>query len=326
MLPELTENISKVNNFALGGYDPLLAPLWGTVNVSSRSSPFARANESATQAPDNLSFANAEDHPMRDFRDAKAMAQTLREALKAKSVSITHSESIELIAKTLGFHDWNELAAKIEVSRPAVTELGAPATGIPILPLRDIVLFPEMVCPIFVGRYKTRRAIDSAMARDGLVLAITQRHAGDDDPSLEALYSVGVTARIINQQTLVDGTLKLLISGLERATVKLPINDDFLAVEPVPVKQARVETPEAVALSRTVLEAYEAYFDVDLSSVRGPQGMLRLPQSANPGVLADSIAPMLKIEIAKRQQILEASDVVTRLEMILELMAGGKAA
>jgi ATP-dependent Lon protease len=273
---------------------------------------------------------------MRDFRDAKSMAQTLREALKAKSVSITHSESIELIAKTLGFHDWNELAAKIAVSRPAVAEW-APATttvplspfaqvGIPILPLRDIVLFPEMVCPIFVGRYKTRRAIDSAMGRDGLVLAITQRHAGDDDPSLKALYSMGVTARIINRQTLVDGTLQLHVSGLERATVKKLKNDEILAAEIVTVKQTRTDVSEAVALSRAVLEAYQVCFDVDLSSVRDPQGMLRLPQSSNPGVLADSIAPMLPIEIGKRQQILEASDVVTRLEMILELMAGGKAA
>jgi hypothetical protein len=216
---------------------------------------------------------------MRDFRDAKAMALTLREALKAKSVSITHSESIELIAKTLGFHDWNELAAKIALSQSAVTELGTPATAIPILPLRDIVLFPEMVCPIFVGRYKTRRAIDSAMASDGLVLAITQRHAGDDDPSIEALYSVGSTARIINQQTLVDGTLKLHVSGLERATVKRLTNDAFLAAETVIVRQTRMEVPEAVSLSRAVLEAYQIRFDVDLSPIRDPQGMLRLPQS-----------------------------------------------
>jgi uncharacterized protein len=321
----------------LGGYGPLLAPLWGTVNVSSRSASFARANESATQAPDNLSFADAEEYPMRDFRDAKAMAQTLREALKAKSVSLTHSESIELIAKTLGFHDWNELAAKIEVGRPVVTESGAPATttvpsssfaqaGMPILPLRDFVLFPEMVCPIFVGRYKSRHAIDSAMGRDGLVLAITQRHAGDDDPGLKALYSVGVTARIINRQTLVDGTLKLHVSGLERATVKSLTDDEFLAAEIATVKQTRIEASEAVALSRAVLEAYQVCFEVDLSPVRDPQGMLRLPQSSNPGMLADSIAPMLSIEIGKRQQILEESDVVTRLEMILDLMAGGKTA
>ena len=123
-----------------------------------------------------------------------------------------------------------------------------------------------------------------------------------------------------------DGTLKLHVSGLERATVKKLTNDEFLAAEIVTVKQARMDVPEAVALSRAVLEAYQVCFDVDLSSVRDPQGMLRLTQSSNPGVLADSIAPMLSIEIGKRQQILETSDVVTRLEMILELMAGGKAA
>jgi uncharacterized protein len=79
------------------------------------------------------SIANTKDHLMRDFRDAKAMAQTLREALKAKSVSLTHSESLELIAKTLGFHDWNELAARIRASQLTVsgTETCVPATNVP---------------------------------------------------------------------------------------------------------------------------------------------------------------------------------------------------
>src|SRR5882672_6624808 len=85
------------------------------------------ANESVTQAPDNISFANAEDTLMRDFRDAKAMAHSLREALKAKSVSLTHSESLELVAKALGFPDWNFLAAKIQHSQPASAPSEAPA-------------------------------------------------------------------------------------------------------------------------------------------------------------------------------------------------------
>ena len=145
-------------------------------------------------------------------------------------------------------------------------------------------------------------------------------------PVFESLHSVGVIARIVNRQTLVDGTLKVLVSGLERATVKRLISDEFLAAEIVPVKQTRVDAPEAVALSRAVLEAYQIYFGVDFSSLRDPEGMLSLTHIGNPGALADSIAPELSIEIGKKQQILETSDVVRRLEMILELMAGGKAA
>jgi uncharacterized protein len=130
---------------------------------------------------------------MRDFRDAKAMALTLREALKSRSVSLTHSESLELVARTLGFHDWNVLAARIQASQPAVAGAGtsAPAAAlsvmsakadVPIVPIRDIVLFPQMIMPIFVGRDKTRRAVDCAMARNCPVLVVAQRRPADDDP------------------------------------------------------------------------------------------------------------------------------------------------
>ena len=136
---------------------------------------------------------------MRDFRDAKAMAQTLREALKAKSVSLTHSESLELVARTLGLPDWNFLAARIQASQsaPAVPATGRrlacqPQAVVPILAIRDLVLFPKMVAPIFVGREKTRRAIERALATDRRILVVTQRRSADDDPALDALYAVGV--------------------------------------------------------------------------------------------------------------------------------------
>src|ERR1700754_355721 len=106
---------------------------------------------------------------MRDFRDAKAMAQTLREALKTKSVTLTHSESLELVAKTLGFHDWNVLSARIQASPPAGSASATLASAailsplsagahIPMIPMRDLVVFPQMNTTIFVGRDKTRRA------------------------------------------------------------------------------------------------------------------------------------------------------------------------
>jgi hypothetical protein len=147
---------------------------------------------------------------MRDFRDAKAMAQTLREALKSRSVSLTHSESLELVAKTLGFHDWNVLAARIQASQSTAPGAGTstPAAslsstsgeaGVPIVPIRDIVLFPQMIMPIFVGRDKTRRAVDCAMARNCPVLVVTQKRPADDDPALDALYPVGLTASVINR-------------------------------------------------------------------------------------------------------------------------------
>jgi uncharacterized protein len=197
---------------------------------------------------------------MRDFRDAKAMAHTLREALKAKSVSLTHSESLELVAKALGFPDWNFLAAKIQRSQPASAPSDAPipeaglaamraGAVVPIVPMRDLVLFPQMIAPIFVGRDKTKRAIERALATDRRVLVLTQRRSADDDPALDALYSVGVTAGVVNCVTLADGTLKIVVSGLERAAVVRPTEEEFLAAEIAPCEESGSQTAEAVALS-----------------------------------------------------------------------------
>ena len=275
---------------------------------------------------------------MRDFRDAKAMAQTLREALKAKSVSLTHSESLELMAKAFGFHDWNELAAKIQASQPATVPASAPSSPatilpsppaeagvVPVIPMRDLVLFPQMIAPVFVGREKTRRAIERAVGMDGRILVVTQRRSGDDDPDLDALYSVGVTASVLNREPLPDGTLKLFISGLHRTVVVKPVDGAFLAAVTTPIEETRGQTPEAVALSRAVLRAYQVYANIDFSALpQELQARFRLPSMGEPGRLADSVALLLSVGIDKRQQLLETSDVVARLEKILELMKAGR--
>lgn len=269
---------------------------------------------------------------MRDFRDAKAMAQTLRDALKAKSVSMTHSESLELIANVLGFHDWNVLAARIQSGQPTIlgsaTALPANAqrstsarTGIPIALMRDVVFFPQMVTAIFVGREKTKRAMESAMASDGMVLAVTQRRPADDDPTLDDLYRVGVTATVLNRQVLLDGTLKFFVSCLERKTLVRAVEDEFLAAEVAPFEETGGQTAEAAALSRAVLDAYQIFAKVDFSSPPGGiHALSRQPSVGDPGVLADWITPFLPIDIARSQQILETSDVVLRLQTILDLL------
>ncbi|MBR1213829.1 LON peptidase substrate-binding domain-containing protein [Bradyrhizobium sp. JYMT SZCCT0180] len=267
---------------------------------------------------------------MRDFRDAKAMAHSLREALKAKSVSLTHSESLELVARTLGLPDWNHLAARIESSLPPLMPAGAtnPVTaGIPIVPMRDLVVFPQMVAPIFVGREKTRRAIERALATDRRVLVVTQRRSADDDPQLDALYPVGVTAAVINRVVLTDGTLKLAISGLERAAVGKPVADEFLAAEIAPIEESNGQTDKAVLLSRLVLDAYRMFANVDYSHVPPQlQARLHLPDIGDPSLLADTVAPLLPVSIEQRQQLLETSDVTARLEAILDLIKAAQKA
>ncbi|RWN59559.1 MAG: endopeptidase La [Mesorhizobium sp.] len=273
---------------------------------------------------------------MRDFRDAKAMAQTLSEALSAKSVSLSHSESLELIARVLGLRDWNVLAARIQASQPvgagprnsAPEASPPPSSGadLPIFPMRDFVLFPQMTVPVFVSRDKTRRAVEHAMAGDRRVLVVAQRQATDDDPgNLDSLYPVGVTASVINCQTQVDGVLKVSVSAFQRAAILHLVNADFLAAEIAPVEEQRRQSAEAVARSSAVLDTYQSYANIDFSSLpRRAKARLGLPSIGDPGVLADTLAPLLSISIEQKQQLLETSDVVARLEKILDLMKAGR--
>lgn len=270
---------------------------------------------------------------MRDFRDAKAMAQTLTEALAAKSVSLSHSESLELIAKILGLRDWNVLAARIQASQQTVSatqSATAPFSitraDIPIVPMRDLVLFPQAIAPIFVARDKTRRAVECAMAGDRRVLIVAQKHGADDNPdTLDALYPVGVTASIINSQTQADGVLKVTVSGLQRTAITRLSNGAFLAAETEPVEERRGQSEEAAALSRAALDAYLVYADIDLSSLPLRQRVrFGLPSAENPGLLADTVAQLLSIGIEQKQQFLETGDVVIRLEKILELISAGR--
>lgn len=264
---------------------------------------------------------------MRDFRDAKAMAQTLRDELKAKGVCLTHSDNLELVAKVLGFHDWNTLAAKIQSEdRSLITQPGTtvPAAakptraGLPTVPLRDIVLFPNTVIPLFAGRDATIRALGDAMAGDKRFLAVTQRRAADDAPTPDALYNVGVIASVIELASLDDGTMKLLVRGLERAAIIHFAEGEFLTADTVLIQESRGEEEEALNLSRAVLEKLQAHRNLDFLS--SPYDYLSRVAIHTPSVLADAIAPLLSAGIDKKQELLETSDVVMRLEKILALM------
>lgn len=262
---------------------------------------------------------------MRDFRDAKAMALTLRQALKAKSVSLTHSESLELIAKTLGFADWNVLAAKIQSERQppaAVSKKPVPQAfhreGVPAIPLRDIVLFPHMHIPIFVARDGSRRALERALASDKRIFTITQKRANDDQPTADGLYRIGVTATVEHQLTLPNGTLKVFVQAIQRSTALRFLDGEFLAAEIGPLEERHGAGADALALSRRVLEAYQTFAHINLASP--PQALWGLPHITEAGVLADTLAQFLPIAIEQRQELLETADVIERLEKILALM------
>jgi uncharacterized protein len=260
---------------------------------------------------------------MRDFRDAKAMAQTLRDALKARSVSLTHSESLEIVARTLGFHDWNVLAATIQASQPMLASpRKSPASSpgsstlLPVAPMRDVVFFPQTISPIWVGREKTRRAIEAAIAGDGRLFVVTQKRMDDDDPDFDALYSVGVTADILHHMTMPNGTLRVKVSCAERAIIAKPDSRDYLAAEVEPIQETHEFDVTAFARMREIFDEYQTY-------TRTPPPYALRRYTREPGVFADVVVHLMEVGIEKTQQILETNDVVARLESILAWMKDG---
>ncbi|WJH41021.1 LON peptidase substrate-binding domain-containing protein [Aliirhizobium terrae] len=210
---------------------------------------------------------------MRDFRDAKAMAKTLREALHAKSLTLTNSESQELIARILGYRDWNVLAARIHAIELPVTSvqsntLISVGERIPVVPMRNMVLFPHMISRIFVAREKTRQAVEHAIVGDRRVVVVAQRLGADNRPStLDALYPTGVVASVVDRQTQIDGALKVTVCGLQRIRISRLADGKFLAAEVEPIKEEGSQSQKAKALSSAVLDAYQTYAEVDFSAL-----------------------------------------------------------
>ena len=195
--------------------------------------------------------------------------------------------------------------------------------------MRDLVLFPQMILSIFVGRPDTQRAVEFALAGDRRVLVVAQRRDIDNDPNtLESLYPVGVTASVINRQTQVDGVLKVSISGLQRTAIVRLLNDEL------PGGGGRADRGRRAA-GQPRPSPCRAPFSRRISSTPtsisprlppGPRARHGLPSIGDPGLLADTVAPLLSVGIDSKQQLLETGDVVSRLEMIFDLMKAGRPA
>ncbi len=269
---------------------------------------------------------------MRDFRDAKAMAKTLREALHAKSLILTNSESQELIARILGYRDWNVLAARIQAAELPTASVQPTTPGplgepIPLIPLRDMVLFPHMISRIFVARDKTRQVVEQAIAGDRHVVVVAQKRGMDDRPNtLDAIYQTGVLASVVDRQTQVDRSLKVTVCGIQRVGIARLIDGEFLAAEVEPINEQGNQSQKATKLSTAVLDAYQTYAEVNFSALpSGSKVRLSLPSIGDPGLLADTVAPLLTASVEERQQLLETRDVVARLERLIKMMSAGRA-
>ncbi|MGC1303519.1 MAG: endopeptidase La [Caulobacteraceae bacterium] len=192
---------------------------------------------------------------------------------------------------------------------------------LPVLPLRDIVVFPHMVVPLFVGREKSVRALEEVMKGDKQILLATQKNSADDDPEPGAIYDVGVVASVLQLLKLPDGTVKVLVEGKRRAALlRFTQTDSFFEAEVAGLDEDGEDAPEAEALSRAVAEQFENY--VKLNKKVPPEALASIPQIAEPGKLADSIAAHLSVKIADKQALLEIFNVAKRLEKVYGLMEG----
>ena len=192
---------------------------------------------------------------------------------------------------------------------------------LPVLPLRDIVVFPHMVVPLFVGREKSVRALEEVMKTDKQVLLVTQKDRDQDDPTPADIFEVGVLASVLQLLKLPDGTVKVLVEGKSRAAVRAYTGrEEFYEAEVVQIAEEGGAPDETEALSRAVIEQFEAY--VKLNKKVPPEALAAIPQITEAGRLADNIAAHLAVKIGDRQQLLEIANVGKRLEKVFALMEG----
>ncbi|MFZ2108145.1 MAG: endopeptidase La [Roseiarcus sp.] len=189
----------------------------------------------------------------------------------------------------------------------------------PVLPLRDIVVFPHMIVPLFVGREKSIRALEEVMKADKAILLATQQNAADDDPATDAIFTTGTLARVLQLLKLPDGTVKVLVEGAARARIRryLPA-EGYYAAEAEATADDPIEAIEAEALSRSVLSEFENY--VKLNKKISPEVVAAVTQIDDYGKLADTIASHLAVKLADKQAILEIHSIAKRFEKCLALM------
>jgi len=189
----------------------------------------------------------------------------------------------------------------------------------PVLPLRDIVVFPYMIVPLFVGREKSINALEEVMRSDKQILLAAQKNAGDDDPAPDAIYQVGTLASVLQLLKLPDGTVKVLVEGTARAkVVRYTENPDYFEAEVERVVEALGASDEIEALARSAVSQFESY--VKLNKKISPEVLGTISQIEDYSKLADTIASHLAIKIADKQDILEITTVSSRLERVYTLM------
>ncbi len=191
----------------------------------------------------------------------------------------------------------------------------------PVLPLRDVVVYPHMVIPLFVGREKSIVALDLAMKADKRILLVAQKQADVDDPKAEDLYRVGTVATILQLLKLPDGTVKVLVEGVDRASIEKLVEGEFFSAEVTALPdQERYEEREMDVLTRSVITQFEQY--VKLNKKVPPEILTSLAGIEQAGRLADTVAAHMSLKLSEKQKVLEIPDVRKRLEHMLAVIEG----
>lgn len=191
--------------------------------------------------------------------------------------------------------------------------------NLPLLPLRDVVVFPHMVIPLFVGRPKSIRALEAAMDADKHILLVAQKSAAKDEPSFEDLYEVGSVATILQLLKLPDGTVKVLVEGAQRAQVRgLSEGDGYFSVSAEVLPADALDDHEVEAMRRAIITQFDQY--VKLNKKIPPEILTSLAGIDRAGRLADTIVAHLPLKLEQKQSVLEMKDVKARLEHLLGLL------
>ncbi|MDB5407024.1 MAG: lon [Rhodospirillales bacterium] len=191
----------------------------------------------------------------------------------------------------------------------------------PVLPLRDIVVFPHMIVPLFVGREKSVRALEDVMKDDKQILLVTQKNAAQDDPTTSDIYSVGTVGTVLQLLKLPDGTVKVLVEGGQRARIaRFAENEAFFQAYAEPIAEKPGDNQEIEALARTVVSQFEQY--IKLNKKIPPEVLVSINQIEDSGKLADTVASHLALKIPEKQELLETELLSERLEKVFGYMEG----
>ena len=201
-----------------------------------------------------------------------------------------------------------------------MTEFSSPIQ-LPVLPLRDIVVFPHMIVPLFVGREKSVKALEEVMKENKQILLLTQTDAAIEDPSHSDMYQMGTIGNILQLLKLPDGTVKVLVEGLSRARVDNLVDvGDFMTGNAIEIADPDVVDDEVAALGRATIQQFEHY--IKLNKKIASEVMVSINQIEDTGKIADTIASHLAVKITEKQKLLETADVAQRLELIFSMMEG----